>query len=203
MKNIVILISGNGSNMQAIIDKVKDGLIDGRITAVISNQPDVYGLTRAKNASIPALVVNHKDYPDRTSFEKQLISVIDQYKPDLVVLAGFMRILGSDLVQHYLGRMLNIHPSLLPKYKGLNTHRRVLESGDSLHGTSVHFVTAELDGGPVIAQKTVKVKADDTEQTLQQKIQQQEHILYPQVIGWFCDGSLSLVQGKVINTNHS
>ncbi|ACV27099.1 phosphoribosylglycinamide formyltransferase [Kangiella koreensis] len=196
MSNIVVLISGNGSNLQAIIDSVQNGAIDGCVSAVISNKPDVYGLERAEKAGIPAIAVDHSQFSSRSDFEQALIQTIDQYQPNLVVLAGFMRILSSEFVQHYLGTMLNIHPSLLPKYPGLNTHKRVLENGDKEHGTSVHFVTAELDGGPIIAQRSFHVTADDNEESLQKKIQQQEHKLYPEVVSWFCSGRLQFKDGK-------
>ena len=196
MSNIVVLISGNGSNLQAIIDSVKSGAIKGQISAVISNRPSVFGLERAEKAGIPAITVDHTEFSSRTDFEQALSQTIDQYQPDVLVLAGFMRILSSEFVQHYLGKMLNIHPSLLPKYPGLNTHRRVLENGDTEHGTSVHFVTAELDGGPIIAQRSIHVTADDTEETLQQKIQQQEHKLYPEVVSWLCNGRVQFKDGK-------
>lgn len=199
-KSIVVLISGNGSNLQALIDAQSQGLFSGEdvsgnafsgeISAVISNKPDAYGLIRAENANIDAVCVDHTEFDNKSSFEAQLIETIDIYQPDLVILAGFMRILSSDLVQHYLGKIINIHPSLLPKYKGLHTHRQVLENGDKEHGTTVHFVTAELDGGPIIAQRRIDVEADDTEQTLVEKIQQQEHQLYPQVVAWFCANRL-------------
>lgn len=189
-KSIVVLISGNGSNLQALIDAQSQGLFHGEITAVISNKPSAYGLERAQKAGINSICVDHTQYQDKSSFESQLIETIDNYNPDLVILAGFMRILSSELVQHYLGKIINIHPSLLPKYKGLHTHRQVLENGDKEHGTSVHFVTAELDGGPIIAQRRIDVEAHDTEQTLVDKIQQQEHQLYPQVVSWFCAGRL-------------
>ncbi len=185
-KSIVVLISGNGSNLQALIDAQSQGLFNGEIKAVISNKPNVYGLERAEMANIDAVCVDHTEFSDKAGFEAELIKIIDAYKADLVILAGFMRILSSDLVQHYLGKIINIHPSLLPKYKGLHTHRQVLENGDKEHGTSVHFVTAELDGGPIIAQRRVKVDENDTEQTLVEKIQQQEHQLYPEVVAWFC-----------------
>ncbi len=185
-KSIVVLISGNGSNLQALIDAQSQGLFNGEIKAVISNKPNVYGLERAEMANIDAVCVDHTEFSDKAGFEAELIKTIDAYQPDLVILAGFMRILSSDLVQHYLGKIINIHPSLLPKYKGLHTHRQVLENGDKEHGTSVHFVTAELDGGPIIAQRQVKVDENDTEQTLVEKIQQQEHQLYPEVVAWFC-----------------
>jgi phosphoribosylglycinamide formyltransferase-1 len=195
-KRIVVLISGSGSNLQALIDATELGGINGEIVAVISNKPDVYGLTRAENAKIPALTVDHRKFDGREPFETELSKTIDEFKPDLIVLAGFMRILNSEFVQPYEGKMLNIHPSLLPKYKGLHTHRRALENGDKEHGVSVHFVTSELDGGPVIAQRTVKVEDRDTEQSLQQKVQQQEHQLYPEVVAKFCNGRLKYQDGK-------
>lgn len=196
MSNIVVLISGNGSNLQAIIDSIENDAINGHVSAVISNKPKVYGLERAEKAGIPAIAVDHTQFVSRTEFEHALTQAIDQHHADLVVLAGFMRILSSEFVQHYPGKMLNIHPSLLPKYPGLNTHKRVLENGDKEHGTSVHFVTAELDGGPIIAQRSFHVTADDTEESLQQKIQQQEHRLYPEVVSWFCSGRLQFKDGK-------
>ncbi|MRX27129.1 phosphoribosylglycinamide formyltransferase [Kangiella sp. HZ709] len=190
-KSIVVLISGNGSNLQALIDAQSQRLFNGKIKAVISNKPNVYGLERAEMANIDAVCVDHTEFNDKAGFEAELVKTIDAYQPDLVILAGFMRILSSDLVQHYLGKIINIHPSLLPKYKGLHTHRQVLENGDKEHGTSVHFVTAELDGGPIIAQRRVKVDENDTEQTLVEKIQQQEHQLYPEVVAWFCAEKLT------------
>lgn len=193
-KSIVVLISGNGSNLQALIDAQSQGLFHDEITAVVSNKTDAYGLIRAEQSNIPAISVPHIDFDNKADFETALIRAIDRYQPDLVVLAGFMRILSSDFVQHYLGKMLNIHPSLLPKYKGLHTHRQVLENGDKIHGTSVHFVTSELDGGPIIAQRQINVEASDTEQTLVEKIQRQEHELYPEVVSWFCDQRLQFEQ---------
>lgn len=196
MKRIVVLISGSGSNLQALIDAAEMGGINGHIVAVISNKPDVYGLTRAQNAKIPTEVVDHTAFDGRQAFEAELSKVINRYTPDLIVLAGFMRILNSEFVQPYEGKMLNIHPSLLPKYKGLHTHRRALENGDTEHGVSVHFVTSELDGGPVIAQRMVKVEKSDTEQSLQAKVQQQEHQLYPEVVARFCNDRLEYKDGK-------
>lgn len=193
-KSIVVLISGNGSNLQALIDAQSQGLFSGEITAVVSNKADAYGLVRAEQSNVPAISVPHTDFDNKADFETAIIHAIDRYQPDLVVLAGFMRILSSDFVQHYLGRMINIHPSLLPKYKGLHTHRQVLENGDTIHGTSVHFVTPELDGGPIIAQRQIDVEASDTEQTLVEKIQRQEHELYPEVVSWFCDERLQFEQ---------
>ena len=182
--------------MQALIDAIELGAINGQIVAVISNKPDVQGLARAAHANIHSIVIDHRQFDGREPFEAELSKTIDELQPDLIVLAGFMRILNSEFVQPYEGKMLNIHPSLLPKYKGLHTHRRALENGDKEHGVSVHFVTAELDGGPVIAQRTVKVEDSDTEQSLQQKVQRQEHQLYPEVVARFCNERLSYQNGK-------
>lgn len=189
---IVVLISGSGSNLQAIIDAVKAGQINGEICAVISNRPDAYGLTRAENAGIETLVLDHKAFDSREDYDAALMDKIDAFSPDLVVLAGFMRILTPSLVQNYLGRMLNIHPSLLPKYQGLNAHQRALDAKDKEHGVSVHFVTEELDGGPVVLQAKVAIESDDTAQTLAQRVHQQEHIIYPLVVQWFCEKRLTM-----------
>jgi phosphoribosylglycinamide formyltransferase-1 len=203
---IVVLISGSGSNLQAIIDAVQGGRIRGHIAAVISNRPDAYGLERASQAGIPTRVLDHSLYPDRDQFDAELMSVIDEYEPQLIVLAGFMRILTESFVRHYEGRMLNIHPSLLPKYRGLNTHARAIEAGDSEHGVSVHFVTPELDGGPVIIQARVPVEPGETPQTLAVRVQEKEHIIYPLAIGWYAAGQLQLdnhqvlLNGKIIDT---
>lgn len=194
---IVVLISGSGSNLQAIIDAVQEGRIRGHIAAVISNRPDAYGLKRASQAGIPTRVLDHSLYPERDQFDAELMSVIDEYQPQLIVLAGFMRILTESFVRHYEGRMLNIHPSLLPKYRGLNTHARAIDAGDSEHGVSVHFVTPELDGGPVILQARVPVESDETPQTLAARVQEKEHIIYPLAIGWYATGQLRLVNHLV------
>ncbi|MGV7962101.1 phosphoribosylglycinamide formyltransferase [Photorhabdus tasmaniensis] len=196
MKNIVVLISGNGSNLQAVIDACQQNKISGQICAVFSNTADAYGLRRAKQAEIPAHVVSPKNYADRQTYDQSLKHAIDQYQPDLVVLAGYMRILTPDFVQHYFGRLLNIHPSLLPKYPGLHTHRKAMENGDTEHGTSVHFVTEELDGGPVILQAKVPIFANDQESEVIKRVQTQEHDIYPLVINWFVEGRLSMVNGK-------
>ncbi|GAA0346634.1 phosphoribosylglycinamide formyltransferase [Bowmanella denitrificans] len=198
MKSIVVLISGSGTNLQAILDNIEAGRIHGRVTAVISNQADAYGLERARQADVPALVLSHKDYADRESYDQALMAQIDQYQPDLVVLAGFMRILSEHFVQHYLGRMLNIHPSLLPKYKGLHTHRRAIEANDAEHGATVHFVTPELDGGPVIIQSKVPVFATDSEEELSLRVREQELQLYPLVVKWFCQDRLRMNDGQVL-----
>ncbi len=189
---LVVLISGSGSNLQAIIDACDNGTIEGEVVAVISNRPDAYGLERARRAGIAAEVLDHTAFDDRAAFDRALIGQIDAHRPDLVVLAGFMRILTPAFVQHYSGRLLNIHPSLLPAYQGLHTHRRVLEAGDPVHGASVHFVTEELDGGPVILQAEVPVLPDDDEQTLAARVLEQEHRIYPTVIQWFAEGRLRL-----------
>ena len=189
-KRIVVLISGSGSNLQALIDACKSGQILGNIIRVISNRPDVLGLERAAKQGIATSVINHKDFPGRQDFDRALQAEIDQYDAELVVLAGFMRILTPEFVAHYSGRLLNIHPSLLPKYKGTHTHRQALEDGANEHGVSVHFVTAELDGGPVIMQAHVPILANDTETSLAERVLTQEHLLYPRVVALFCAGRL-------------
>ena len=188
---VVVLISGSGSNLQALIDR-QDADNPARIGAVISNRADAYGLVRAQNAGIPTAVLDHKAFAGREAFDAALIETIDAYRPDLVVLAGFMRILTPAFVQHYQGRLLNIHPSLLPKYKGLHTHQRALEAGDAEHGCSVHFVTEELDGGPLVVQAVVPVMADDTPETLAERVHAAEHQIYPLAMHWFAQGRLQL-----------
>lgn len=198
MKKIVVLISGSGSNLQSIIDACQHHQIDGQIAAVISNKSDAYGLIRAQEAGIPALCVSSKTITDRQAYDAALLDTIEQYQPDLVVLAGFMRILTPDFVKHFTGKMLNIHPSLLPKYPGLHTHRRALENGDKEHGTSVHFVTEELDGGPIILQGHIPIFAQDTEDDLVERVKLQEHLIYPQVIEWFVSERLMMQDGKAV-----
>ena len=197
-KRIVVLISGSGSNLQAILDAIDTGQIHGRIEAVLSNKPDAYGLVRATNAGIPTHVVNHLDYEDRVSFDQAMISLLDQHKPDLVVLAGFMRILSAEFVRHYQGRMFNIHPSLLPKYKGLHTHQRALDAGDQEHGCTVHFVTEELDGGPLAIQGKVRIDVDDSAENLQEKVHKVEHLIYPLAVEWFCADRLQWHDNTVL-----
>jgi phosphoribosylglycinamide formyltransferase-1 len=198
MKSIVVLISGSGSNLQAILDACNVGFIDGKVTAVISNKAKAYGLERAKKAGAKAIVLDHKAYADRTAYDQDLIATIDQHQPDLVVLAGFMRILTPEFVQHYQGRLLNIHPSLLPKYQGLNTHQRAIDAGDTEHGCSVHFVTAELDGGPVILQAKVPVFPEDDAEAVAQRVHEQEHRIYPLVVRWFCQNRLQQQSDKAL-----
>jgi phosphoribosylglycinamide formyltransferase-1 len=189
---IVVLISGGGSNLQAIIDAVAAGQLPVAIRAVISNRPAAQGLQRAERAGIPAEVLDHTAYASRADYDAALMARIDHYAPRLVVLAGFMRLLSDDFVNHYQGRLLNIHPSLLPKYKGLQTHQRAVDAGEREHGASVHFVTPELDGGPVILQARVPVKPGDSAEQLAARVLLQEHRIYPEVIRWFAEGRLQL-----------
>lgn len=198
MKNIVVFISGNGSNLQAMIDAQQAGKLSGTIVKVISNNADAYGLERASQADIATQVIDHRDFPDRAEYDTKLAEAIDTANADLIVLAGFMRILTNDLVNRYLGRMLNIHPSLLPKYKGLNTHKRALEANETEHGASVHFVTPTLDDGPVIIQSKVPVFDDDNDKELAARVQEQERSIYPLVVSWFCSGRLTMKNNKAI-----
>jgi phosphoribosylglycinamide formyltransferase-1 len=198
LPSIVVLISGGGSNLQAIIDATQDGRIRGKIAAVISNKADAYGLERAKKANIPTRVLDHRDFDDRESFDAALGNLIEDFKPSLIILAGFMRILTEDFVRRFEGRMLNIHPSLLPKYRGLHTHKRAIEAGDNIHGASVHFVTPELDGGPAILQAEVPILEDDTPESLASRVLEQEHVIYPLVASWFTDGRIRLDGSGVV-----
>ncbi len=195
MKNIVVLISGNGSNLQAIIDACEQKRINATIRAVFSNKADAFGLQRAREAGIAAHAITAGQFASRDAFDRELMMEIDAYAPDLVVLAGYMRILSPEFVAHYQGRLLNIHPSLLPKYPGLHTHRQALANGDEEHGTSVHFVTDELDGGPVILQAKVPVFPGDSEEDVTDRVQTQEHAIYPLVVSWFIDGRLAMRDG--------
>jgi phosphoribosylglycinamide formyltransferase-1 len=205
--DVVVLLSGTGGNLQAMIDSFKGGDHPVRIRAVISNRADAFGLQRARDAGIDTCVLDHKDYDGREAFDAALIEVIDTFQPQLVVLAGFMRILTAGFVRHYQGRLLNIHPSLLPLYKGLHTHRRVLDAGDAEHGCTVHFVTEELDGGPLVVQSVISVQPDDSPSTLAQRVHVQEHHIYPLAIRWFAEGRLSLgaegalLDGQLIATS--
>ncbi|MGF2688371.1 phosphoribosylglycinamide formyltransferase [Marinobacter sp. DUT-3] len=189
---ILVLASGSGTNLQALIDASRERDFPGQIVAVGCNNPQAFALERAAQANIDTFVVNHKDYGSREEFDGALMAEIRRHNPDLVVLAGFMRILTTDFVRALRGTMLNIHPSLLPKYTGLNTHQRTLDAGDKVHGVSIHFVTEELDGGPVIAQAEVTIDPDDTADSLAEKVQEKEHLLYPIVVRWFCEGRIQL-----------
>lgn len=190
--NVVVLISGSGSNLQALIDSIAQDGNPARICAVVSNRADAYGLQRAQAAGIATRVLDHKQFDGREAFDAALVECIDAFAPQLVILAGFMRILTPAFVSHYSGRLLNIHPSLLPKYKGLHTHQRALEAGDREHGCSVHFVTEELDGGPLVVQAIVPVQSDDTPDSLAQRVHAEEHRIYPLAMRWFAEGRLRL-----------
>ena len=189
---LAVLISGRGSNLQALLDQSASGELSAEVVAVISNQPGVYGLERARRAGVPALELDHKRFADRPGFEAALIELIDRYQPDLVILAGFMRLLTAGFTEHYQGRLLNIHPSLLPKFRGLHTHERAIAAGETEHGATIHFVTAELDGGPLIVQARVPVLPGDDPEVLAARVLAQEHRLYPQAIRWFAEGRLRL-----------
>ncbi|MDP1540583.1 MAG: phosphoribosylglycinamide formyltransferase [Moraxellaceae bacterium] len=192
---IVVLASGNGSNLQAILDACDPHM---QVVGVLSNKPTAFCLTRAQHQGIPTAVIEHSHYPEREPFDAAMCEVIDAWQPDLVVLAGFMRILTPAFVNHYASRLINIHPSLLPKYKGLHTHQRALEAGDSEHGCSVHLVNAELDGGPVLAQMVVPVLKQDSAETLAQRVHKAEHLIYPAVISWFAHQRLQLNHGQIV-----
>lgn len=195
---LVVLISGNGSNLQAIIDAIEKDELHATIKLVISNQPDAFGLIRAKKHGIATALCDHRDYPNRHCYDDALLALIEDVDPNLVVLAGFMRILGSRITSTYQGKMLNIHPSLLPKYPGLHTHQQALQNGDTQHGSTVHFVTKELDGGPIICQSKIDIAPTDDMKSLEGKIKSIEHQLYPQVLQWIASGQLILQDKQII-----
>ena len=182
-----VLISGSGSNLQSIIDHISEGKLNANIACVISNIPDAYGLERAKIHNIPAYCVPHSAFSNKTDFEHAMLEILTVSKPDLIILAGFMRILSEAFISHYENRILNIHPSLLPKYKGLNTHKRALAANDKRHGASVHVVTPDLDSGEIIIQDSCQIDSNDDENTLQQKVHKIEHVIYPQAIKLYTD----------------
>ena len=195
---VVILISGRGTNLQAIVDKVRAGKLSIDIRAVISNNPEAAGLKQARAAGLHTEVVDHRTYSTRAAFEQALAQAIDRHAPKLVALAGFMRILGRDFIEHYHGRLINIHPSLLPKYPGLGTHARAIAAGETQHGASVHFVIPDVDAGPVILQAAVPVLPNDTPETLAKRVLQEEHRIYPLAIRWFAEERLALRDGRVL-----
>ncbi|WP_018140648.1 phosphoribosylglycinamide formyltransferase [Thioalkalivibrio sp. ALJ7] len=199
-QRLVVLISGRGSNLGALIEACEQGQIPARIVGVVSNRPDAGGLGFAEQHGIPSQVLNHRDYPTREAFDADLATAIEGYAPDWVILAGFMRILTPGFVDRFTGRMLNIHPSLLPKYRGLDTHARALADGETEHGASVHFVTPELDGGPVIMQARVPVVSDDTADTLAARVQRAEHRLYPEVVRRVCSGEIQW-SGRILQAD--
>jgi phosphoribosylglycinamide formyltransferase-1 len=192
MKKLVILISGRGSNMEAIVRACSNEGWPAQIAAVIANRPDAAGLAFAASHGIATAVVDHRQFPDRDSFDAALAEQIDGFAPDLVVLAGFMRVLTAGFVDHYAGRMLNVHPSLLPSFPGLKTHQQALDAGVRLHGASVHFVTSQLDHGPIVVQSAVPVLAGDTPAMLAERVLATEHIIYPRAVRWFVEGRLAL-----------
>ncbi len=200
MKNIVILISGRGSNMEAIVHACAQEKWNARIAAVISNKASAGGLAFAQSHGVATAVVDHKQFDSREAFDAELARVIDEYQPDLVVLAGFMRILTEGFVRHYEGRLLNIHPSLLPAFPGLHTHERAIEAGCKLAGATVHFVTPELDHGPIVIQAAVPVLPGDTGDTLSARVLRQEHQIYPRAVRWFVDDALPTSDGVVQQT---
>ena len=192
--NGVVLISGNGSNLQSIIDKANS--IDLTICCVISNKTDAFGLKRAAKVGIPFKAIDEKLFNSKLGFDQELIKVIENYQPEVIILAGYMRILSADFISKYFGKILNIHPSLLPKFKGLNTHQRAIDALEKKHGASVHFVTEKLDGGPVIAQDFVRIDSTDDAQTLAKKVLDKEHALYPKTIHWYTQGRLKLIDNN-------
>ncbi len=198
MKRIVILISGRGSNMQSLLEGVASGVLNVGVAAVISNRPQAGGLAIATAQGIPTRVIDHQQFVSREAFDTALAAVIDEFSPDLVVLAGFMRILSDDFVRHFDGRLINIHPSLLPSFPGLHTHRRALEEGVKVHGCTVHFVTPTLDHGPIIVQAVVPVFDEDDEDRLAARVLAQEHQIYPLAVGWFVNNQLRIVDGRVV-----
>ena len=195
MFSFAVFISGNGSNLQAIINATNNGQIDGKICCVLSNKEKAFGLVRAKEANIPTIVIEHQNFETREKFETAILESLKSYQIDLIVLAGFMRILSPVLIKPYLGKLMNIHPSLLPKYPGLNTHQKVIDNQDIQHGVTIHFVDETLDGGQICAQSIMKVESNDID-ILENKIHKLEHELYPEVIQSFAKGELKLIQGK-------
>lgn len=193
---IAVLVSGNGSNLQALIDAQHGKQLSGQIVGVLSNKAEAYALRRAEDANIATAVISHQNFPNRESFDVAMHQQLLAWQVDLVILAGFMRILTPEFVSKWQGKMLNIHPSLLPFYKGMNTHQRVLNTGDRLHGCTVHFVTAELDAGQSIAQSVIQVSLQDTAESLAQRVHQLEHFIYPQVVQWLCNGQLTWKSGQ-------
>lgn len=200
-KKLVILISGGGSNLQAFIDAIQEKTLDARIALVISNRPDVKGLQRAAAAHLPTAVLDHKQFADRSAFDRALMALVDAQQPDAIILAGFMRILTAEFVSHYVGKLLNIHPSLLPKYPGLHTHQRAIDSGDREAGATVHFVLPELDAGPHIIQATVPVLPGDDVNSLASRVLVQEHRIYPLAVKWFLENRLCLTDNGAMLDN--
>jgi len=194
--NGVVLISGSGSNLQSIIDNAPE--IDLNISCVISSNADAYGLKRAEKAGILITVIEHRLFDSKLTADQEIMKVIDDYKAEVIILAGYMRILSPEFIDKYLGKILNIHPSLLPKFKGLNTHQRAIDAAEKIHGASVHFVTEELDGGPVIAQSSVEIDSTDNAKSLASKVLKKEHVLYSKIIHWYTQGRIKLIDNKSV-----
>ena len=192
--NGVVLISGNGSNLQSIIDNASG--IDLNISCVISSNSDAYGLKRAEKAGIATAVIDHQLFDSRFKADKEIMKVIDDSRAVVIILAGYLRILSPEFIEKYIGKILNIHPSLLPKFKGLNTHQRAIDAAEKIHGASVHFVTEELDGGPIIAQSSVEIDSTDNAKSLASKVLNKEHILYPKIIHWYTQGKIKLIDNQ-------
>ena len=197
-RKAVILISGSGSNLQAFIDQIEQQNLPIQIDKVISNNQHAFGLVRAQRAALKTAYIDHREFSSRLEFDQALINEIDLTQPDIVILAGFMRILTADFVNHYAQRLVNIHPSLLPKYPGNNTHQRALDAGDKWHGVSIHFVVPAVDAGPIILQGRLLLRADDTPASLQQRLHLIEHQLYPQAVSWIAQGRISIKDGQVL-----
>lgn len=197
-RGLVVLISGRGSNLRSILDAIARGELKTEVRAVISNKTDAAGLAHARAAGVPTEIVSHRDFPDRTAFDRALMRAIDAHAPQYVVLAGFMRILGREFIDHYAGRLVNIHPSLLPAFPGLNTHARAIESGAKQHGATVHFVTHDVDAGPIIAQAAVPVLAGDTPETLAARVLDQEHRIFPLALQWLVAGRITLTTNRAL-----
>ena len=199
--NIGVLVSGGGTNLQSIIDNIHLASCDASIACVISNVPDVYALQRASNANIPNLVINHKNFSNREAFEREIINTLNEYNVDTVLLAGFMRILEATFINAFAGQILNIHPSILPKFTGLRTHQRAIDADEKEHGCSVHFVTTELDGGPVILQAKVPVINGDDSESLAKRVLEKEHIIYPMCVQWLCENKIYYQNGQAYYDN--
>ncbi len=200
--SLAVLVSGNGSNLQAIIDAIENNQLNAEIKVVVSNKADAYGLVRAKKHQIKTMVLSHRDFPRRQDYDDQLLSYLRVLELDFIVLAGFMRILGADFVQAFASKILNIHPSLLPTYKGLHTHQRALDNNESEHGVSIHLVTAELDDGPVLIQARFSIDPTDSAADLQRKGHQLEHKMYPQLLQWLSEKKLTIEAKQILNGNH-
>ena len=203
MKKIVVLISGSGSNLEAIIESCAAKMINGRVIQVISNNPDAYGLTRASKFNIASKIIDHKKFSSRIDFENSLEEFLDKLSPDLVVLAGFMRILGPKITSKFFNKMINLHPSLLPKYPGLNTHEKVLKNKDPRHGISIHYVSAELDAGPLIAQGFIDISKDETLENIIKRIHKIEHLLLPEIINEICNENIYLDNNEVKSVSYT